>query len=188
MLIEGDELTQWDTITIRRKCKEGTERERRAYLAAGYILKPELMTTDSIDVLFRDNPKVSLAELAKVICCKHDITYAELVGNSRVMNLVDARREFTIIAYKIMGRSTTAIGRFLGGRDHSTILEYLKYGSVKRRPRTDETHCRNGHEYTPENTKVHNGFRRCRQCYNSWYREHRRQLRLKGKPECQPIL
>lgn len=29
---------------------------------------------------------------------------------------------------------------------------------------TPRTHCRNGHEYTPENTLQHKGYKRCREC------------------------
>ncbi len=38
----------------------------------------------------------------------------------------------------------------------------------------DRTHCANGHEYTPENTRIDpNGARRCRACHREAARRHR---------------
>lgn len=35
----------------------------------------------------------------------------------------------------------------------------------------EKTHCRNGHEYTPSNTRITPiGRRRCRECVNAWAR------------------
>src|ERR1051326_792914 len=49
--------------------------------------------------------------------------------------------------------------------------------ALNRRPRTRPTHCRRGHELTPENTKPQvDGRRTCRICYRAackrWYRKH----------------
>lgn len=36
------------------------------------------------------------------------------------------------------------------------------------------THCKNGHEFTTENTRLHHGRRACRACVNAYARERRR--------------
>jgi hypothetical protein len=37
------------------------------------------------------------------------------------------------------------------------------------KPRRLPTHCRNGHEFTPENTVRHSRTRRCKTCLNAWW-------------------
>lgn len=37
-------------------------------------------------------------------------------------------------------------------------------GEASKRRAADKTHCKNGHEYTPEGTKMRGGARICRQC------------------------
>lgn len=44
-----------------------------------------------------------------------------------------------------------------------------------RRPQRLKTHCKHGHEFTPENTSTtHDGKRVCRTCVRMWARERRR--------------
>jgi hypothetical protein len=47
----------------------------------------------------------------------------------------------------------------------------------KRNPLSRKTHCVNGHEFTPENTIIRGGQRRCRACKNEYEREKRRKER-----------
>lgn len=48
------------------------------------------------------------------------------------------------------------------------ILHARRTGFSKPRP---NTHCRNGHEYTEENTKIYKGFKQCMACrYKHWKR------------------
>jgi hypothetical protein len=43
--------------------------------------------------------------------------------------------------------------------------------------RSGRTHCKNGHEFTPENTNGAYGYRRCRTCNRDRAREHMRNKR-----------
>lgn len=43
-----------------------------------------------------------------------------------------------------------------------------------------KTHCKWGHEFTPENTRWSNGHRSCRTCYNKRLRERRAATRRKA--------
>jgi hypothetical protein len=40
-------------------------------------------------------------------------------------------------------------------------------------PRPLKTHCKNGHEFTEDNTQLVNGYQRCRTCNREWQRAHR---------------
>ena len=44
---------------------------------------------------------------------------------------------------------------------------------LARGGRYNQTHCKWGHEFTPENTRWSNGHRSCRTCYNQRLRERR---------------
>jgi hypothetical protein len=51
---------------------------------------------------------------------------------------------------------------FLGTHDDN-MQDAAAKGRM-RGPNVDKTHCVNGHEFTPENTYVWNGYRDCRAC------------------------
>jgi hypothetical protein len=45
-----------------------------------------------------------------------------------------------------------------------TIAEHARIHEIGNQERPPETHCRRGHEFTPENTGLQRGGRFCRQC------------------------
>jgi hypothetical protein len=51
---------------------------------------------------------------------------------------------------------------------------YLHYKGV--------THCKRGHEFTPENTRRGHGKRVCRKCHSAYAIAHRRAKRLRERP------
>jgi chromosomal replication initiation ATPase DnaA len=76
--------------------------------------------------------KISLDEviksfelLAAIVCMKHRISFGELVNHCRKRYLVDARTDFTHIAYHKICYNKALISRFLGRRDHATIINLL---------------------------------------------------------------
>jgi len=54
-----------------------------------------------------------------------------------------------------------------------TQAENLADASAKGRLKRTSTHCKRGHEFTPENTYLSNGGRGCRQCSADRYRARR---------------
>lgn len=55
---------------------------------------------------------------------KHGLTVADLTGPSRHAKIIEARRE---VCARLHGKYSLAlIGRWMGNRDHSTIIAYLK--------------------------------------------------------------
>lgn len=65
--------------------------------------------------------RVTMRELAEQVCVKHGITVAELKGERKLKRLIPARYEFMALAYELPHTSYPMIGRFLGGRDHTTV-------------------------------------------------------------------
>lgn len=59
------------------------------------------------------------------IASRHGLTVDEMIGRSKLHALVCARREFAIEA-KTFGFTMKEIGRYLGGRDHTTIIHLIR--------------------------------------------------------------
>ncbi len=63
-------------------------------------------------------------------------------------------------------------------------LDHLRVVTYKENARRGEehynalkTHCKNGHEFTPENTGRYSTSRYCRTCRNEWQKGYRRATR-----------
>lgn len=54
----------------------------------------------------------------------------------------------------------------------------------RRHPHYAQTHCKRGHEFTSENTRIGvKGERVCRACMRLWYHEHKKRHRTSDTPE-----
>ena len=71
-------------------------------------------------------PKSGLIELKVDVCKAFGITAEQLENRSRMRTLVMARKVFSVKARVQCHASLKEIGRALGGRDHTTIMHYLK--------------------------------------------------------------
>lgn len=71
-------------------------------------------------------------------------------------------------------------GNLIYGTHAENMADMAKHGSNLVTAR--ETHCPNGHEYTPENTRSRQrgGFA-CKQCTRDYHREYQRELRRKQR-------
>lgn len=92
--------------------------------------------TGTLDALLdRPTPAVRYTRIAQEVAEKHGTTVAALRGRARSGETAEARREL-VQRLADEGASSTAIGTFLGGRDHTTILFYLNGDRrVKGEPR-----------------------------------------------------
>jgi chromosomal replication initiation ATPase DnaA len=76
--------------------------------------------------------------IADEICARHGLTLVELTGPRQPRKIAHARFEFMERCREILRPdganrySTTMIGRFLGGRDHSTVVKGLKRWRARR--------------------------------------------------------
>lgn len=71
-------------------------------------------------------PPPTMREIATDVAQRHGVTLAELRGPCRAYRIAHPRQEaFALI--KAAGRqSSPQIGRYFGGRDHSTVLHGIK--------------------------------------------------------------
>jgi chromosomal replication initiator protein len=83
------------------------------------------------------NPLVP--HIAKLACQKYNINMSVLVGSRRDFNAVNPRQIVCYLASKEAGMSLPAIGRYLGNRDHTTILHSVRKVSneVEKYPNGD---------------------------------------------------
>jgi len=70
-----------------------------------------------------------------------------------------------------------------------TLRENILRGEALSARRARQTHCKNGHEFTPENTRLSaKGERVCRICYREWdrrrYARDRQRDRVRPAPMC----
>ena len=52
-------------------------------------------------------------------------------------------------------------------------LQPVSHAENRRRRYIAQTHCKHGHEFTPENTRVRNGSRHCRACQREATRRYK---------------
>lgn len=72
------------------------------------------------------SPRAKAANIVKAIATKHNLTVAEVMGNSRRRHIVNARQEAMAAIYTEFPMwSLPTIGRFFD-RDHTTVLYSVK--------------------------------------------------------------
>jgi chromosomal replication initiation ATPase DnaA len=64
----------------------------------------------------------TMAEIAESIAQAHDVTVEDIRGRSHVKHISRARQAFMAAAYGTGRWSSQAIGEWLDGRKHSTVL------------------------------------------------------------------
>lgn len=78
--------------------------------------------------------RMTMAEIAEYVCKKHRISIEQLKGPQHFRYVAWPRQEFMWMACQQGRWSTTVIGRFLGGRDHTTVL----HGRKRHQERIDQ--------------------------------------------------
>lgn len=96
-----------------------------------------------------------------------------------------------LVARAFLGESNSPLVRHLDGDPSNNRVENLAYGDFRRNSsdavrhgthvnceRIARTHCKHGHELTPENTYTGAGYRVCRRCNAD--AQARRKARMEG--------
>lgn len=81
--------------------------------------------SEARELVFRNLIPSRMLQIANRVCWETDVSLADLKGPCRERHLVRARWVFMRRAHS-EGISTTRIGRFLGNRDHTTVLHGLR--------------------------------------------------------------
>jgi len=71
------------------------------------------------------------------VATEHDISVSELRGPARCHRIAHPRQELMWLLYHHHSMSYPQIGRFLGGRDHTTIM----HGVARHQERIDAAHA-----------------------------------------------
>lgn len=82
------------------------------------------------------NKPPRLNDILRAVCKYYHKTSAEIKGASRTIPYVRPRHVFCYLAIRHGGYSFPTIGRFLGGRDHTTVLHAVR--KMKERILVDE--------------------------------------------------
>ena len=65
---------------------------------------------------------LSVSEIINAVATYYDLRQKDILGESRLKNIVTARHVAMFIIRFETGISLSAVGGLLGGRDHSTII------------------------------------------------------------------
>lgn len=80
-----------------------------------------------------------IGECVTAVCTVRRVTMADIKGPSRCQPIVHYRQEAMALAREMTGRSLPAIGRYLGDRDHTTVLFGIR--QIARRQQEDPAYA-----------------------------------------------
>lgn len=83
-------------------------------------------TTVSGNVISFDFSPVTMSQIITNVCEFYRVSYVDLVSDRRGARLTYARQVAMYLARELTLKSSAAVGRFLGDRDHSTVLHGCK--------------------------------------------------------------
>ena len=89
-----------------------------------------------------------------------------------------------VICHRCDNPSCVNPGHLYAGTQSMNILESVNKGRHKE---SKKTHCKNGHEYNAENTRVWRNQRRCRECQRIANRRFNSGIRRKALSNVQKI-
>lgn len=103
-----------ERLTARIDALEQRERDR------ALVAK---MATQSVVVAVpqAEKRRAAMAEICAAVAAAHGVSMEQMRAKFGPREITDARAEFCHLARE-QGLSTPQIGRFLGGRDHTTVL------------------------------------------------------------------
>lgn len=113
-------LSAAETIRLAESLNLIRPTQQRAYVRKHAGTSKNSITRRKVTPL---HDEVAKAEF-EAVAAQHGLTVDEIIGPSRYAHLIAARRD---VVARLQGRYSLAlIGRWMGNRDHSTIIAYTK--------------------------------------------------------------
>lgn len=109
--VDGGPRVLSGLATAWRVSRFGAEPDQLASLAAAYGRAS-----------FAKASRVDMEGVLQVVCERYNISTRDVLGQRRTKNAAFPRHVVCYLAKEMTGRTLTEIGKFMGGRDHSTIL------------------------------------------------------------------
>ncbi len=133
ILIRQAELDQlrWDVFNLKAKCEKLTNKNKELTEDLEYLRnKPQfrqkqLPPIKKLNTIFTGKKYPSLKEIIDLVSSKEGVSIMNMKSPRRQAHFCFARKIYYYLAKSLTPISFPAIGRELGGRDHSTVL----YGS-----------------------------------------------------------
>jgi len=72
--------------------------------------------------ILRSRPRTTPNRIAKQVARTFNVSFEEITGRRRTAHIAIARQSAMYLMRKILGLSLKEIGRFFGGKDHTTVL------------------------------------------------------------------
>lgn len=76
--------------------------------------------TETMADLIGECPR--MRTILDIVCKFYDVTPVDVCSDRRTLRIIKPRHVVMYFARKLTTNSTTAVGRILGGRDHSTVI------------------------------------------------------------------
>lgn len=65
---------------------------------------------------------LTMGDVVDAVCREFNVTTDDIFGRSRKRDAVHPRQAAMAMCIGLAGKSTTQTGKFLGGRDHTTVM------------------------------------------------------------------
>ncbi|MBD3409696.1 MAG: chromosomal replication initiator protein DnaA, partial [Ignavibacteriales bacterium] len=78
------------------------------------------------EVMAREKPRLTVERITEIVCEAFDVEVKDARSKSRKKAIVEARRGAMYFARMFSNGSMKSIGKYFGGRDHSTVVHALK--------------------------------------------------------------
>ncbi len=100
-------------------------------IIAHYNLSGCPPTLSSAKMLLKNNfsakqKSITLSDIIEIIAAYYKVEVSDLKGKSRAAKLILPRQIFAVVAKDLTTHSMQDIGKFLGSRDHTSIVYYIK--------------------------------------------------------------
>lgn len=135
-------LVGWPSVTVERVLRRAAPKPKRAATTRGRDgfyppdVLPEIpdLVVDGVvqratgrgERLSAGRPTDGDLAVLREVAVLHGLTVMDIVGRERTSRVVACRGEAVWRLKHLRGCSTTEIGRAIGGRDHTTVMHYLR--------------------------------------------------------------